>query len=699
MTAQPVESAAEARLASLLLLPRPNLTVVPLPQRPVVVEFGGPVRGSSTAHDSTPPHPAIEPGESSPAASEPGVPGSALDRMGDLALERSRVEAKMLALTLEISREVGECLLRDKGYSSIEELSAGARRRWRAETKRLTCEELRIKLGIGITESRQLVGVACAPTGVRAAIDHALTHGLVTWGHVRGFWDRAGALPAADARTLAISLFGDDPAHAVAERLAPDGTLLDRPWHHADYWAALEREVTRIKGTDVTAERRRRRQARADRHVRLRVDDDSTAALTVTGPATTLVAVSQRLDGAARALRKSGDERTLAQLRTDIAQTLLLHGTPDLTTGQDELLTPEEGQRIAQVVTARPAVHLQVIVPWDTLTGQPSCASCAAARPDEVGGHHQEAVRGQSPDTAVRGLPPDTDAPPETVPGGVRAPGHGSVAKVLGRHPLFLAPGHARELALSPGTTLSRLLVDPADGRLVERTITTYRPDAAMRRQVIAADVMSRSPGSRAPADACEIDHEEPWGPGTGATTEANLDLKDIARHQLKTKRWWTSALGPNRDVTWETLLGQTETTRCHDYRQYLRQAAAEETAEAAAAEHADAEAGPVPPDRDPDAELDLACRAIYAALAHRDPGAALLDDDDSHGATDHDPRLHGWVTLAHRGTDGQRRHGPPQDQASVARLLGFPTPEHHPPTNTPPQNPAQNPSDDPPPF
>ena len=126
--------------------------------------------------------------------------------------------------------------------------------------------------------------------------------------------------------------------------------------------------------------------------------------------------------------------------------------------GPDPLVTPQQADRIAQIITARPAVHLQVVVPWDVLAGTPAC------------GPHQ------------------------------------STAEILGRHPAFLTPGHARELGLTPGTTLSRLLIDPADGRLIERSIASYRPDAAMRRQIIAADVTSRSPGSRTPATSCEID-------------------------------------------------------------------------------------------------------------------------------------------------------------------------------------------------
>ncbi|WP_161937876.1 hypothetical protein [Serinicoccus chungangensis] len=568
---------------------------------------------------------------------------------------------------------MGRALLSDKGFADVEELTSAQRRRWRAETKRLACAELQVALGLGVKEARQMVGVACAPTTVRTVVGAALETGLASWGHVRAFWDRCGSLDADEAALVCESLFGSDADTVVAERLGPDGTVLDRPWHQAEFWAALEREAVRVEGQDVVAERERRRRARAERRVWMRVDDDSTATLAVTGPLTSLCAISRRLDLCAKALRKGGDERTLAQLRSDVAQTLLLHGHLDLPDPQDALVSPTHGETVAQIVTAQPSICLEVVVPWDALSGHPACAGCPG---------------GDDPPPTARQAPPDPAAasralsPPAAAPARPRSP----VGEVLGRHPAFITAGHARELALAPGTTLTRLLVDPADGRLIERSISSYRPDAAMRRQVVAADVYSRAPGSRSPALACELDHEQAWGPDGGATSEANLVLKDVRSHQLKTEGWWSSALGPRRDVRWETLLGQVEQTRGHDYRQYLpsRRAVADaappdgpsDTSETSVLRGPAAPEGEHSADADvtitQDDDLDLACRALYAALAHRGVAALLADPDDAEGATDHDPRLSGWITLAHRGRDGRRLGGPPEDCATVASLLGM---------------------------
>ncbi|WP_202879636.1 HNH endonuclease signature motif containing protein [Serinicoccus kebangsaanensis] len=636
----------------------------------------------------------------------------------EVAARRSTLEAELLTSARELAAEVGSALLADKGFSDVEELSAGQRRRWRAETKRLACAELQIALGVGIKEARQLVGVACAPVSVRTVVHEALRSGLAGWGHVRGFWDRCGSLPAESGALVAEALFGSDAATVVPERLGPDGQLLDRPWHAAEFWAALEREAVRVEGQDVQSERERRRKARAERRLWMRIDDDSTATLAITGPLTSLCAISQRVDACARALRKGGDERTLAQLRSDVAQTLLLHGRVDPPESDtDPLLTPGGAEHIAQVVTAQPHISLQVVVPWTTFSSPSTSRSADAAegppgkhgggppvppdrpRPERSGDdarhgdpdrEHGEAPpaspyrsgperSGDDPPRDLHGDPPLS--PPDRLgpdrSGDPRSRPVGAVGEIVGRHSAFITPGHARELALTPGAVLSRLLTDPADGRLIERSITSYRPDAAMRRQIIAADVYSRAPGNRRPAAACEIDHETPWGDG-GATTETNLSLKDVASHQLKTAGWWSTTMAPNRDLTWQTLLGQIERTRSHDYRQYLptirAQADAAGTGGEAVAGHTGGDESDTVCGGHED-DLDLACRALYTALAHRGTAALLADDDDADGATDHDPRLTGWITLTHRGRDGQRRHGPREDLATLPNLLGFATP------------------------
>ena len=386
----------------------------------------------------------------------------AADVLADLettAAERSRVERGLLVVARELLAVTWAALLGHKGFSSVEELSTTERRRWRTEAKRLCVAEVRVRLGLGEREARALIGVSCAPADVRDHVLGALGRAEVSWGLVRGFWERCGRLPADRVGLVAASLFGDEPETAAPERLDADGGLGDAPWQHADYWAALEREAVRVEGQDVQAERERRRAAYRARRSWLSVHDDGTATLSVTGPLTTMAGIHARVEHAVRALRKAGDPRTLDQLRSDVPSALLLYGhlplphaapapgsaarvitdvlgdagpteapTTDVGVGE-EALTVADLESIARIVSASPPVNLQVVVPWDAVAGRASMK-----RPTM--GH---GAPGAPSDPGARGDPGG--------PGRHDAAARGCVGQVLGHHPAFISPGHARELA------------------------------------------------------------------------------------------------------------------------------------------------------------------------------------------------------------------------------------------------------------
>lgn len=231
---------------------------------------------------------------------------------------------------------------------------------------------------------------------------------------------------------------------------------------------------------------------------------------------------------------------------------------------------------------------------------------------------------------------------------------------MLGRESLFLPAGALRAAALAPGTTLSRVLFDPADGRCIERSVARYRPDRAMREQVLAADVHSRGIGSVTPARDCQLDHVLAYAAG-GLTTETNLQALDTGWHWGKTAGEWAAAMEADRTVTWTSMFGRLYRTRSHDYRQYFS-------------------SGLVPsgeedqPDAGSDAlrtddRRDLASFLVYAALsARRSTDRVAADDDDP----DSDDELiggpHAAIWLRHtRESDGRKVDG---------TRPGTPTPE-----------------------
>lgn len=328
--------------------------------------------------------------------------------------------------------------------------------------------------------------------------------------------------------------------------------------------------------------------------------------------------------------------------------------------GLDEVLAPDDLDHLVRVINALPPVALQVVVPLDVLTPVikrcPTCGEADEAKVRKDG----DSVEG-TPDTR-RPAPRESSAPeparstddPEedSVPEWMRVlatwlpagAGRGLVAEALGPKPFFLTPGLARELALTPGATIHRLVTDPVDGRCVERTRAGYRPDTNMRRQIQAADVYSRRPGSRTHFAACELDHVTPWGWAGGPTSEPNLATLELPTHRSKTDGYLDLTINHRRDLTFTTLLGQVVRTRVHDYGQYLRSAAPDDLA----------------------TRRDLANRAVYAAYA-ADPsrGEAPTGLTRPH---DHES----WITLTHTAL-GRRRPGPAPEHPTVSELLHLP--------------------------
>ncbi|MFB9732567.1 hypothetical protein [Ornithinimicrobium kibberense] len=718
------------------------------------------------------------------ALAVPAVDLEAVRGVGALASLRCRMEAVQLVAVADLAVRTGRRLLEEKGIEDAAGLSATAWGKWRARVKSLVAAELEVALGLGRGEARDMVAVACAPDGIVAPVLAALRRGEVPWHLVRRFWTKAGSLPVEDVTTIAAVLFGSDVSCAAPERLDPDGQLHGRAWAVKEFHAALDREVVRAKGKDERSARAARDEAVAARDAWLRVHDDGTATLGVRTPLISGVGVFARIDRMARALRGAGEERSLAQLRSDLCASLLLHGTVEVPEVVDELVTPQDLDGLAAVTTATPPVNLQVVVPWDCLTGTVVCPRCAHTGRDtgperahqpqregvvrsngggvsqgSEGGVSQGSEGGDGPrdlgalSLAGSGWPPVPDwlarrcgheqsrssplpgppsqpsgpaAPPSAAPppsssspdasapaavpqggpvvGQAPLPGvawSGTVAELLGLHPAFLTPGQARDLALAPGSTMHRILVDPADGRCIERTIASYRPDADMRRQIAAADVYGRGPGERTPPQRWQIDHEHEYQDG-GPTAETNLNGKGVFFHAVKTARLWSSAMNQRRDLTWTTLLRQVVTTRGHDYRQYLARLDT-----LAPGPHANARGQADPADRVDQRgdRADLANQLLYAAIVHRHSGTPARATDDIVDAEAYDLRLAGWASIDPRlALAREGRHadlkGPTPEQ-----LLGIDNSTQGPRTSRPSTRgeaggwATRTRADDPPPF
>lgn len=548
----------------------------------------------------------------------PGVKARAtqlLAAVEAISTTAAQVESVLVTATAELTQMTGRLLLAEKGAHSPEELTSDQRDRWRARAKRVTRHEIEAVTGWGAGESMDLVALANTPAAITGPVAHALSTGHAPWRLVRRYYRACSGLDHEDAAAIANGLFGNDPKAAVTERITSDGEWVGGPWRHREFYRALDREVAKVNSRDPQAAREAQARALAASDTRVSISSDGTAAVTTVCSPTQAAAIAERVERAARAARHAGDPRPLHQLRAAVAASLLLHGTLPLSDrpADPELVTTQDSAQLTKIMHALPTANLNVIVPLGTLIG--ADRNALTTQPPH-------------PDDSGRPPPASPEADEESEVG---------VGEVIGPYPLFLYPGQVRELALTPGSTLHRLLTDPATGRCVERSTTAYRFDAAMKAQIVAADVFCRAPGCLTPGQWAQIDHVEEYGSDGGYTSEANGQLLHTGHHDQKTQGAWDATINRSREVTWRTLLDRIIRTKAHDHNQYtklLSQATIR-------IEHTRPE--------DRSATID---QEICQALTYRRPGKPLEGPDD---VLDLDYDYRGWdrVRLPHVTSSG----------------------------------------------
>ncbi len=354
-------------------------------------------------------------------------------------------------------------------------------------------DEVMAATGLGESECRRRLSLAVAdPARVDTLLALLAVGDLALWQVIGLHEDTADLAPvAADEVVRAVTAPGRDgsrPSHQLRRR-------------------RLRRELTR-RGGDPS---RNRIEAltRRDAHAELR--PDGSGCVWVTGDGGRVVAAIERVDTIARRIRAAGryPNRTLAQLRSDVALDLLLTGT---NAHPDD--SPVTAVPIWDGLGDLPAAHVQVVVPLDVLTG------------------------------ARDGL--------------AELPGHG-----------WIHADHARHLAHTPGSVWQRMVTDPLTGALVELSTHRYVPPARVRAHVVTRDQVCRAPGCQVSATRCDLDHDVPWP--TGPTTADNLTAKHRRHHQLKTIGLWEARHDPDtHEVTWTTLAGRRYVTSPHDFRELL---------------------------------------------------------------------------------------------------------------------------------
>ena len=391
------------------------------------------------------------------------------------------------------------------------------------DARRAAAAEIEAATGLGIFECQARVGFADHASDDRTLVLRAgLRAGSLSWSRARILWSET---KHCDPHT----------ADAIAGRvLTPrsDGA----PLSGAQVRRRLARQLVLADGDYP---RRRRADALSRRGTSCTVFDDGTGVLTLTGATERITAAAARIDTLARSFAAKGGcqgstmgpiqlQRTLANLRSDVALDLLLYGWPE-----------PEAEAVATDTAAT-----------DTSTTG-SAATDTAAGPDRgfltLGTHPAARVTMTMNLATALGI---SDAPGEIT-------GFG-----------FIQADHAREIALAAGSIWTRIVTDPLTGHAIEASVTSYAVPAEMAVQIDARNGTCRGPGCTIESARCDRDHEIPWAPQGvgGCTSAANLNNKHRRHHNLKTSRFWTSAMDRDGTVHWTTAVGRTYTTEPFNY-------------------------------------------------------------------------------------------------------------------------------------
>jgi len=493
--------------------------------------------------------------EASPAGSLPAEPGShELDVFDRLALlKRVSESGGLLGATGDEALQVIEAAEVVKAWADSSAVAAAAhltrelesdrsmwdsgdrtkmgRQRFVRSCRSVAAREIQVATGRPITQCQSLIWLAACEDERTANVRSLMAQGRLSYYRALSLVEKTQDLDAVAADRIAATV--------LAPLTSPSGGVLpgQAPMSQATFSRRLHRQLVLHHGVVGEAERTHaeamgRRDCRAESH------PSGTGQVLIVGDGPRIAAAGERVDRIARKLRKDGDLRTVAQLRSDVALDLLMRGwIPDDPTFQS--------------LGAPPAALIRVLVPLATLfdrgLAQRLLAKGSGGPVHGSGGPWL----GSGSRVAATGLS-GARLSPAIGAGCGEIQGFGDITA-----------GQPRNLALQLGSTWERIVTDPLTGRAIERSAGTYRPPKDMREQVSVRDGTCRAPGCEVPADRSDLDHNDDWAAdGTGGpTAETNLSAKHRGHHNLKTNGWWSTEQQSDGVIHWTTATGRRYTT------------------------------------------------------------------------------------------------------------------------------------------
>jgi hypothetical protein len=118
----------------------------------------------------------------------------------------------------------------------------------------------------------------------------------------------------------------------------------------------------------------------------------------------------------------------------------------------------------------------------------------------------------------------------------------------------------ARQVARQQQDATWEFIVTDDNGGVVHTGTTRRRPDAALKREILARYPTCVAPGCQVPATDCDIDHRDPYSEGGETSLENNAPLcrhDHVTRHEAG----WTYVRLPDGRHRWTSPLGHTYIT------------------------------------------------------------------------------------------------------------------------------------------
>jgi len=414
-----------------------------------------------------------------------------LQRRYKLCLERLEVVARLEAQLAAVrARDVAECLGLQQAMTPPD---ASVQDHTYAEMSAV--EEIAGVLTVSSAAAGALVDVSRRVCSLPLVFG-ALSAGDMSWQHARIVADETEGLDPVGAAGLVEHFF--DPDTPNPARGAAPGELVPsrfrakvRAWRERHHPDSIQKR--HVKGV-------------GDRRMDYTPDRDGMAWLSLYLPGDTACAIWNRTTATARGLQGPDEPRTLAQLRADVAASLLLGagstaGTGTATsTGEDPRAASETNTKLGKVPTLR--ADVLVTVPVFSLLGL-------------------------------------TDEP-------ATLDGFGPVPASM-----------ARKLVADGAESFYRVLVDPRDGAPLEIGRTRYRLTETIKKWIRLRDAKCTFPGCTNRTPDNDTDHLTAWQHG-GTTGVPNLAQLCPKHHRLKHHSQWTpKPAATNEPPGWTSPTGR----------------------------------------------------------------------------------------------------------------------------------------------